>query len=98
MVGRVSQSMEVFGPVDEDIGDHRDPQLRLDGIGRCSKEGFDMQVLLDPLEEQLHFPSLAILSSAIVAASRVSWLVRKISRFAGLGIDVANPPQRVRVQ
>ncbi len=36
---------------------HRDPDLRLDRVGRRAVESLDPQVLLDPLEEQLHLPA-----------------------------------------
>jgi hypothetical protein len=41
-------------------GDQRRPYLGLDGIGVCPEEGFDLQVLFDRLEEQLHLPTIPV--------------------------------------
>lgn len=45
-----------------DVGDQQkvyehDPYLRHHGVFACPKEGFDLQVLLYPLEEQFNLPS-----------------------------------------
>ena len=34
------------------------PVLRKDSIGFCAEKGFDLEILLDPFEEQFDFPSL----------------------------------------
>ena len=44
----------------EQIDAKRDPDLGQNRVGGSSKEGLDLQVLLDPLEEQLDLPSAAI--------------------------------------
>ena len=44
----------------EQIDAKRDPYLGQDRIGRSSEEGLDLQVLLDPLEEQLDLPAFFI--------------------------------------
>jgi len=49
-----------FGDGDEHIGAHRNPYLRLHRILARAQKSLDAQVLLDPLEEQLHLPALAI--------------------------------------
>lgn len=36
------------------------PYLRVDSIAGCSVKGLDVQVLLDPLEEDLNLPSFSI--------------------------------------
>ena len=36
------------------VGGYSNPDLRLHGVLACSEEHFDAQMLLDPLEEQLH--------------------------------------------
>lgn len=36
------------------------PYLRVDGITGCSIEGLDVQMLLDPLEEDLNLPSVTV--------------------------------------
>ncbi len=39
----------LFSDCDQQVGTDGDPDLRLYGIGRGAVEGFDFQVLLDPL-------------------------------------------------
>ena len=39
---------------------HCDPDLRQDGITAGPHEGLDLQILLDPLEEELHLPTLFV--------------------------------------
>lgn len=36
------------------------PYLRVDSIAGCTVKGLDMQMLLDPLEEDLNLPSFSI--------------------------------------
>ena len=36
------------------------PYLRVDSIAGCTVKGLDVQVLLDPLEEDLNLPSFSI--------------------------------------
>jgi len=45
---------------DQVIGGYGNPYLRLDGVLAGAKEHLDSQVLLDPLEEQLHLPALVV--------------------------------------
>lgn len=45
---------------DDEIDADGDPDLRLDGVEGVAKEMLDRQVLLDPLEEGLDLPALAI--------------------------------------
>ena len=44
----------------EHVDRDRDPDLRLHRVGRDAEEGFDLQALLDPLEEELDLPSAAV--------------------------------------
>ena len=44
----------------QQVGRYGDPYLRLDGILAGTEEHLDAQVLLDPFEEQLHLPALAV--------------------------------------
>ena len=53
------------------------PYLRVDSIAGCTVKGLDVQVLLDPLEEDLNLPSFSI-SSATVIASIEKLLVRNL--------------------
>ena len=54
------QMQTLLGNSDQDISAHRNPDLRLDGVLAGAQECLDAQVLLDPLEEQLHFPALTV--------------------------------------
>ena len=45
---------------DYQVGRYGNPYLRLDGVLAGAKKHLDAQVLLDPFEEQLHLPALAI--------------------------------------
>lgn len=49
-----------FGEPDEKEGDDGDIELYPDGILGASEECFDVQVLLDPFEEQLDLPTLLV--------------------------------------
>lgn len=44
----------------QDEGDEGDVDLRFDGIFVAAKEAFDLEVLLDPLEQQFDLPALFI--------------------------------------
>jgi len=44
----------------EQICRYGNPYLRLDGVLAGAKEHLDAQMLLDPFEEQLHLPALAV--------------------------------------
>jgi len=44
----------------QDVNRDRDPDLGLHGILAGAVEGLDPQVLLDPLEEQLHLPAALV--------------------------------------
>ena len=45
---------------DQQVGRYGYPDLRLDGVLAGAKEHLDAQMLLDPFEEQLHLPALAV--------------------------------------
>ena len=49
-----------FGNGDQQVGGNGNPYLRLDGVLAGAKEDLDTQMLLDPFEEQLHLPALAV--------------------------------------
>ena len=51
------------------------PYLRVDSIAGCAVKGLDMQMLLDPLEEDLYLP-LSRYNSATVSASIEKLFVR----------------------
>ncbi len=54
------RSGALFDDCDEHVRGHRNPDLRLHRVLARAEEAFDSQMLLDPFEEQLHLPSLAI--------------------------------------
>ena len=45
---------------DQQVGRYGNQDLRLDGVLAGADEHLDAQVLLDPFEEQLHLPTLAV--------------------------------------
>ena len=51
---------EGFDVGQEQVIDHGDPDLGHDGISGSPQKGFDFEVLLDPFEEDLDLPTLAI--------------------------------------
>ena len=60
MQGISVQAQPFLGYSDQHVSANRDPQLRLHRVLAGAKERLDLQVLLDPLEEQLDMPTLAI--------------------------------------
>ncbi len=50
----------LLGNGDLHVSAPRNPGFRLHRVLACAVDRFDMQVLLDPFEEQLHLPALAI--------------------------------------
>jgi hypothetical protein len=49
-----------LGNGDQHVGGYGNPYLRLHGVLAGAKEHLDAQMLLDPFEEQLHLPALAV--------------------------------------
>lgn len=80
----------------EHIDADRDPDLRLHRVGRRAVERLDPQVLLDPFEEQFHLP--ATLVELGDGHGREREAVREEDEpLAGLGIDIADTPERIRI-
>jgi len=50
----------LFGDSDQQVGADGNPDLCFHRIGRVAVEGFDLQMLFDPLEKQLDRPALSI--------------------------------------
>ena len=50
----------LLGASDQQVGTDGNPDLGLYGIGRLSIEGLDLEMVLDPLEEQFDLPALAV--------------------------------------
>ena len=68
-----------------------DPDLGLDGILGGAEEGFDAQVLLDPLEKEFHLPSVAVeIGHRLCGHGEI--VGQKIEGFAGLGMVVFDAP------
>ena len=49
-----------FGNGDQQVGGNGNPNLRLHRVLAGAEEHLDAQMLLDPFEEQLHLPALAV--------------------------------------
>jgi len=72
-----------------------DPDLSLDGVLRGAEEGFDSQMLLDPLEEQFHLPAAAI-ELGDRECRQLEVVGEEHERLALLGLE-PNAPQRLGV-
>ena len=48
------------GDQGHEIGTHRNPDLRAHRVQGVAEEVFDLQVLLEPLEEQRYLPTLLV--------------------------------------
>lgn len=76
---------------DKHIDRDGDPDLGLDGILGGAEEGFDAQVLLDPLEKEFHLPSVAVeIGHRLCGHDEI--VGQKIEGFAGLGMVVFDAP------
>ena len=81
---------------DEAVDADGHPHLRLHRVGGRPVEGFDTQVLLDPLEKELHLPPrLVPLSNGERRQREV--VGEEHEPLAGIGIGVADPSERQRV-
>lgn len=74
---------------------HGDPDLGFDRVLRIAEEGLDMQMLFDPLEEQLDLPTAAIQLGD--GARRQVGIVRQKHQRLALGILDADSTQGRRV-
>ncbi len=67
------QTQAFHGNCNWQISANDDPNLRLNAVlGACAVERFNTQMLLNPLEEQIHLPALAI------QAGNQLWLQSKV--------------------
>src|SRR6266446_1877765 len=55
--GRHFEAVVAGGDAQQQIGDHGGEELQSDGIGVASEEGPDLEMLLDPAEQQLDLPA-----------------------------------------
>ena len=81
----------LFDDGDQHIGRHRAPDLRLHRVLAGAQEFLDAQMLLDPLEEQLHLPT------ALVQRGNGQWrqagiVGQKHQRLAGFRVVEADAP------
>src|SRR5574340_959032 len=74
------------------IGGHGHPYLALDGVLGSAEEPLDAQVLLDPLEEQLHLPA-AFVQSADTQGGDAEVIGQEHQRLSGFRVLVADAPQ-----
>src|SRR5215204_2167197 len=58
---------------DQCINTHRNPELGSHRVLRASVETFDSQVLLDPLKEQFHAPTLLVQLRSAERSARSDW-------------------------
>src|ERR1700719_2411409 len=77
---------------DEDIDGDRDPNLRLHRIFRRAVELLDAQVLVDPLDEPLHLPSVFV-EGGNGQGWKSEMIAQKHQCLARYGIPEADAPQ-----
>ena len=82
-----------FQDGDEQINGDGAPDLGAHGVGAGAIEGFDAQMLFDPLEEQLNLPAALIkVNDRQCRGGEI--IGQKDQRRAGFGIAMADAPQR----
>ena len=91
-VERCLQAQPLPDDRDQHVDRHRDPDLRLHGVLRGPVESLDAQVLLDPLEEQLHLPA-ALVESTDRQRRQRRLVGEEDQPLACLGIPEADPSQ-----
>jgi hypothetical protein len=92
---RQPQLRPEFQICQEDIDTEGDPELRKDSIGCCAEKSFDLEILLDPFEEQFDFPSFLVhLSDG--GGVEIKGIGEKMIFLARFLIDAANQAQGCR--
>jgi len=89
----LSQFCLEFVEGQEQHSDERNPDLSEDGIPACPKEGFDLQVLLDPFEEKLDLPAVMI-NVADGFGDQVADVCEENVMLARLRVPVADSAQK----
>ena len=84
------QSERKMNPADQGIGQHGDPDLDQNRVSRSAPECLDLQVLLDPLEEQLDLPTLLVELSDR-PRRKIAAIGQEDEDLARLGIPEADP-------
>ena len=86
----------LFDDRHQDVSAHSNPDLGLQSVGACSHECLDSQVLLDPFEEKLDVPAVAI-----QIGDRLRWEHKIVGQedqsLLGLRIEKPDSTQTVRV-
>ena len=72
--------------------DDRDPDLRHHRVPAGAKETLDLEILLDPLEEQLHLPSLPV-DIGNGASGKMRDIGEKHVVLSGFPVAIANPSE-----
>ena len=82
----------VFNQRDEKESNHGDADLSHHRIQRGAEKRFDLQVLFDPFEEQLHLPAVSVQTGD--GAGRPPEIVGEEHIFLSvLGVDIADAPK-----
>jgi hypothetical protein len=90
------QVLSLLGDGDQEIGGQRGPDLDPYPVGRSTEETSQTQVLLEPTEKQLDGPTTPV-DQRDDQGVQVELVGQKDQPQARLGIDVADPAQRVRI-
>ena len=77
----------------QQIHAHRDPDLRHHCIARGAQKGFDLQVLLDPFEEQFNLPAFLV-NCCNGAGSQMESIGKKDIMLTGFGVTVPDTSQK----
>lgn len=72
------------------------PDLGLHGVGRCAKEAFDMQILLDPFEEQFDLPTTLVQRGD--GQCRQGEIVGQVDEeSSGFGVEIADASHSIGI-
>ena len=71
---------------------HGDPDLGQDGISRGAQEGFDFQMLFDPLKKQLHMPA-GLINFSDGQSRQLKVVGKELVSDSGVGIEIADQAQ-----
>ena len=79
---------------EEQVVAHRHPDLGKDGVLRGAQEGLDLEVALDPLEENLDLPA-GLVDGRDGGGGQVEDVGEELEIAARLGVKVADEPQGI---
>ena len=86
-------SMNLIETGNHEVNAQGDPDLGAHGVLRCTEEGFDSQVLLDPFEEEFDLPATPV-NGCDRQGGQFEVIGEKDQPLAGLRIDIADTPKR----